>query len=191
MAETVTKILESGTTVELEQMSAFHKLSPEKIKFLSHYAKLRRNTIDDKNSEVAKRKEDRKEVTQEEIDMGCYIENIEPQVRSAVLNLHRKGYTTFESGFHGHKQKIGFKNEPLLNFQFPEKLAQQLKENGVSITVKPGSISFQSERELELDEIEKIWNQIESALPDLEQPAQQNPIRHAQSFRKKQQKSSS
>ncbi|HEY4034106.1 MAG TPA: hypothetical protein VGL94_09110 [Ktedonobacteraceae bacterium] len=39
--------------------------------------------------------------TFEEYKMGTFIERIEPQVRDAVLELNRKGYSTETSGFDG------------------------------------------------------------------------------------------
>ncbi len=39
--------------------------------------------------------------TYEEFRMGTFIEEIEPQVRDAVSELNRKGYTTASSGFDG------------------------------------------------------------------------------------------
>jgi len=108
----LTRILESGTLEELEQVRDFHKLTFEQMKLFSQYAKLRKQTHEQMWEQVKERENQNPTPTQEELEMGCYIESIEPQVRAAVLNLRRKGYATYESGFHNFKgQKIGFEEK--------------------------------------------------------------------------------
>ena len=129
--DVVTQILESGTPEELEQVGEFHKLTSEQIKLFSQYAKLRKQTREQIEEQVKERKKENPTPTEEELEMGCYIESIEPQVRAAVLNLRRKGYATYESGFHNFKgQKIGFEEKHLENFQLPKNLIHELELKG-------------------------------------------------------------
>ncbi len=133
------------------------------------------------------RKENDPKATKEELNLGAYREAIEPQVQNTVLNLSRKGYNTYESGFYGEggEQKIGFIGEPLRDFLLPKELTEKLKEQGVEIKVAPNSICFSPSREMNITELKAIWDEITSALPDFGKPAEPNPRRAAQAFREK------
>lgn len=164
------RIFEKGAPEELEQARAFLNLTPEQIKLFCDYAKLRKKTHEQIRQELAERIKENPNATQEELSMGCYQENIEPQVKKTVLNLRRKGYATYESGFHGHNsQKISFEKNYLDNVQFPEELLREFKDKGVDIKVKPNALSFTCNRYFELEELEKFWKQIENILPNLQQ----------------------
>ena len=182
----LTRILESGTLEELEQVRDFHKLTFEQMKLFSQYAKLRKQTHEQMWEQVKERENQNPTPTQEELEMGCYIESIEPQVRAAVLNLRRKGYATYESGFHNFKgQKIGFEEKHLENFQLPENLIHELELKGIIVKINSDSLAFSCSRYLELEELKNIWNQIENILPDLQKPAEPCKLRAAQSFRER------
>ena len=182
----LTRILESGTLEELEQVRDFHKLTFEQMKLFSQYAKLRKQTREQMWEQVKERKNQNPTPTQEELEMGCYIESIEPQVRAAVLNLRRKGYATYESGFHNFKgQKIGFEEKHLENFRLPKNLIHELELKGIIVKINSDSLAFSCSRYLELEELKNIWNQIENILPDLQKPAEPCKLRAAQSFRER------
>ena len=184
--ELLTKILEEGTPERLKQVCDFHNLTIEQVKLFSQYAKLRKQTLELMGKQLEEKNIQNTTPTQEELDMGCYTESIEPQVRTAVLNLRGKGYASYESGFHQFNgQKIGFEEKHLENFQLPEELIQELKIKGIKVAIKPNSISFSCGGYLELDELEKIWNQIENILPDLQQPVEPCKLLAAQSFRER------
>lgn len=51
------------------------------------------------HKDLRERKQNNPIPTIEELKMGCFIEQIEPQVRDAVMILRKKGYDTVESGF--------------------------------------------------------------------------------------------
>jgi hypothetical protein len=48
----------------------------------------------------------RPQPTEQELYMGAFVEWLEPQVRSAVVEMNRKGYATQSSGFHGTKCEL-------------------------------------------------------------------------------------
>lgn len=182
----ITNILEDGTPEKQKNLADFHNLTDAKLELLIYYAKLRKNTIEQKEKEIKIREEGNPIPTEEEINLGCYIEQIEPQVRDAVLNLQRKGYTSYESGFaEFKKQNIGFEKKYFKNFQLLPDLANQLELQGVIIKIDPEYLSFTCNRVLTLEELKQIWNKIESAVPDLHQPAEQNNLPAAESFRNK------
>lgn len=181
--DVVIQILESGDDEELERLREFHNLTPEQIALFQAFAKLRKETHEQMQQELIVRKEKNPIATEEELNIGAYQESIEPQVREAVLSLRRKGYTTYESGFHGFNgQKISFEKDYLV----PEELTDKIEIEGVNIEIKPNSISFSCNQYLELGEIKKIWDQIEQNLPELEEPAEPCNLTQAKSFREKQ-----
>jgi hypothetical protein len=181
------RIFERGAPEELEQARASLNLTPEQIKLFCDYAKLRKKTREQMRQELAERIKENPNATQEELNMGCYQENIEPQVRGTILNLRCKGYATYESGFHGHNsQKIGFEKNHLENVQFPEELLREFEDKGVNIKVKPNALSFTCNSYFELEELEKFWKQIENILPSLQQqPAEPCNTQGARLFREK------
>jgi hypothetical protein len=187
-AETVTRILEEGTPEELEKFRVFNNLTPERVRLVSDFAKLRRRTKDQDEWEGEQRKEQNPKATEEELSAGVYKEHLEPQVRDAIFALRRKGYTTYESGFSARydRQMVSFEKNHLENFQLPEDLVQKLAGLGVKAEVNPNRVSLTFEKFTELDEIKKIWDEISEALPDLGGPAEPSQLQGAKSFREKQ-----
>jgi len=121
--------------------------------------------------------------TKEELDMNMYTEELEPQVRDAVLDLNRKGYSTASSGFHSHpeadiQQIDGF-------FTLDHKTQRDLRAIGVEVrsgNVKPDgsetwkeytSIRFKS-KEPSLEAMKEKWAEITALIPDRGRPATPN-----------------
>lgn len=166
--EVIENILESGAREEWEELMAFHKLTSEQLQLMVGFAKERRSAVDRARGDLRERIERNPIPTDEEINAGVYLEQLEPQVRNAVLTLRRKGYITYISGFHGYeKQIIAFHNEPLKDFKFPSDLMRELAEKGVYVQVKPGEIMFSCDYLLTLEELKDVWEQIAATLPDL------------------------
>jgi len=166
--EVITKILEGDSIKSIEELRNFHNLSPEKIELMSKFAKLRKQVKDDCWRKVEKRKSQSPKFSNDENDLGCFIEAIEPQVRLALLALRKKGYDTFESGFCGfNKQNIGLSAMQLVNFNPPENLISYLKAKNVTLKISPDNIEFECNKFLDLDELKNIWDQVEQNLPDL------------------------
>jgi hypothetical protein len=99
------------------------------------FSSLRYDTHRKMISEVEARKNLKPEKTKEETEIGIFIEEIEPQVRDAVLELNRKGYETRSSGFNGEKsdyQAIGG------YFTLDDETVKELKKINVGIAVHKG-----------------------------------------------------
>lgn len=78
------------------------KLDPNYLKEPSSpFQKLRDSVLKEIDKAVEERKRTNPQATDLEYHLGIYIEELEPQVRDAVLELTRKGYCTTESGFGG------------------------------------------------------------------------------------------
>ncbi|HRH31315.1 MAG TPA: hypothetical protein PK950_01485 [Candidatus Paceibacterota bacterium] len=110
--------------------------------------------------------------TEQEYDMGVYMDNLESQVRDAVPALWEKGYRTFQSGY-GEKditrQYIDFFDKDIA---IPEELAQYLNEKGVALTMSNAddrttlSLRPRSGKPLRLSEWKEIWDTVADKLPD-------------------------
>jgi len=113
--------------------------------------------------------------TEQELNMNMYVEELEPQVRDAVLDLNRKGYSTHSSGFRGHpnadiQQIDGF-------FTLDNDTQRNLNKIGVEViskNIKPDesgtwrehtSIRFRS-KEPNLNAMKEKWAEITALIPD-------------------------
>lgn len=136
-------------------------------------------------NELKKRIVERPKPTKEEFFLGSYLEMLEPQVRKAVRDLNRKGYTTSSSGFYGKKQvidgffKITTKTKADLN-NF-EVCVFEEKNGYTTVEFEPKQQSFNS--------IKDRWNTIVNLFPK-KQPSKpsdnigstlfrKNPLREA------------
>lgn len=184
--DVVRKVLEEGAPDDLRQFLEHAKITPEYLDLLVEIARLRKKSHQLAEQQLKQRLEQGPSPTVEELAMGCFQESLEPQVRSTVVRLRQKGYNTYISGFSGFdRQEIRFKNDGLKDFKFPDELAKQLETQGVTLETKPDSVSFTCHQFLNLGQLEKIWRQIENALPDLQRSAEPCPIKTAKIFREK------
>ena len=182
----INEVLESGNKTEMKKLAEVQNLSPEKLQLFSDFAKLRNKTIQGMEKEIEKRQESRSEPAPEELYMGAYIEQIEPQVRETVLNLRNKGYNTYESGFADFdSQRISFNEDHLKDFQLPQELKDELQQEGVEVILESDSIELRFKEFKSSEEIKKIWQKVEQALPNLGQEAEPNKIKAAEVFRQK------
>lgn len=112
----------------------------------------------------------------EELVLGVFLEEIEPQVREAVLSFNRKGYKTIMSGFFSNgriRQQI---NGP---FVLDEATITELHASGVIVLCSTQErnhtfVEFYPER-ADLDEIRDRWDQIVRILPDTGQAVSLSP----------------
>lgn len=187
--EVVTKILESGTPEEMEELSEFHNLSKEKMDLMRYYARLRRKTLDEMHKAQDKRKRENPVASEEELSLGGYVENIEPQVRDALLRLRKKGYKTVTCGFDDFgSQSIRLESNQLENFVFPQEVASKLSQMQVEIEIKPNAIIFNHKSKIGIDDVKEVWDEIEKVIPDLDKPAEPAQVGTAVDFRKRQAK---
>jgi len=145
--------------------------------------------------EVEKRKTTNPQRTTEEERIlgtyGTYFEEIEPQVRAAVLEFYRKGYPTMQSGFYGDKPEFQMMQG---HFKLDPETKQKLKALGVEVAEEESwvykaaeaagtdisiippeakqmtTIRFRSQA-ADLQVIEAKWIEIAELLPDRGAPA--------------------
>ena len=133
------------------------------------------------------RKRENPIATQQELEMGAYVENIEPQVRGAVTALRAKGYNSILSGFSGlNSQEIRLADNGFADVQLDNDMVEKLNSRGIEVRLEPDEISFICNNELTVDELEKIWEVIEDTIPDLGKRAEVSQLPSAKTFRKKQ-----
>ena len=115
----------------------------------------------------------------EEIAMGAFAEEIDPQVRSAVFTMRDKGYNAIRAGFTTNTSA-----EQSVSFATALPFSLQARIRGLGFEVTADSIQFQPEEPTDLVGMQQAWDLLANELPDLGEPAQPNPIGNAKSFQK-------
>lgn len=103
--------------------------------------------------------------SQEEVQLGAFVEELEPQVRDAVREFNRKGYPTRSSGFYlidGSQTLDG-------PFKVSPEVEAKLKTLGVTTEKqRDGSTSLKFwPQEQNLETIAAHWRLVAEAMPDL------------------------
>ena len=183
----INQVFESGTKEELKDLIDYYHFTPEEVKIFSHFAKLRRSILDGMRPKVEARQQNNPIATKDELSMGAYQESIEPQVRQTVLDLRKKGYATYGSGFTGFdSQDIYFEKKYLEDFKLPEPVIDKFKNQGVIIETKPNRVKLIFKKEFNQAELTDFWQEIEGYLPDLGESAPPCQLRQAVLFRERQ-----
>lgn len=118
-----------------------------------------------------------------ELALGFFMEEIEPQVRQAIVRLYKKGYSTDTSGF---------MDDPCFqmiegDIQLDEKTISKLTKAGVTVETNPSGYTrlYFSPKESNIGKISREWNKIISLFPDRHQAALPSMTRKARDFRAK------
>lgn len=185
----IREVFESGSPEELKKIADFHHLNSEQISLFCHFAKLRKAELDSMREELISRLAKNPIATDDELSMGAYQENIEPQVREVVNNLRHKGYSTYESGFGDFDgQTISFESDYLDNYKLPVDLLNRYEDAGVKIVIEPDSIKLHFTKEFSLEEITNFWKELETYIPKLDESVKPCKLDQAKCFREKQTK---
>lgn len=116
-----------------------------------------------------------------ESTLGLFVEELEPQVRQAIIKLNQKGYSTDVSGFMDNSCDQMIEGD----FQLDGKTVKILEAIGVHVETNPSGytrIQF-SPPEADISKIKKKWNKIVSLLPGKKQFASVSMTRKARDFR--------
>lgn len=180
------KVLEDGGEGDLSRLRRFQGWSEEETERYCHFSRLRRATLDNMRIDLERRKEDNPEPTAEELSLGAYTEQIEPQVREAVLSLRRKGYPTCYSGFSGfgNKQTVRLEEGNLEGLDAKE-LIGSFADRGILLSISSDEIEMTFDKEANLPEITEFWREISEAAPDQGHPAPDCRLGSAKNFRKR------
>jgi hypothetical protein len=88
-----------------EILSSIPHLVKERVRF-QRLAALRREVHKRVQADLTERVRNYPVFTETEDRLGVFVELLEPQVRDAVLEFNRKGYTTYSSGFFGKHHEV-------------------------------------------------------------------------------------
>jgi len=97
-------------------------------------ARLRKAVHNQQEKELAERKRTNPQKSHEEAMLGVYVEELEPQVRGAVLELNRKGYPTYSSGFGGEQSELQVIEG---DYALDETTQNELQKMDVEIVIAP------------------------------------------------------
>lgn len=181
----IAKILGAGTEDEVKKLSSLlmeHGMEQRDVERAVEAQRLRRAVHKEQTAALHERIKKGIVVTPEELDVGAFMERIEPQVRDAIREVRRKGYNTTCSGFSDFNwQSIVFAEPYFSNLD--EAVMERLTALGVRI--KGGkSLSFEPDS-VDMESIKKQWDDIVAALPDRGTPSPPATVRTAMHFRRK------
>lgn len=173
-----------------------YSISPKAIQFRRKYASknpfLQRQRLFERlensirlsmNADIQKRKTSNPNPNKLESNLGIFIEELEPQVKQAVLDLNKKGYSTDVSGFTdncGDQMIAG-------DFQLDEQSVKRLQAMDVFVELNSsGYTKLQfAPKSASVSKIKKEWNEIASIFPNKHQIADASMTKKAREFRKK------
>lgn len=169
----------------------FPNFNAEQEKLFKDLERLREEAHAQTEKETKERIKNNPKPTEEEILAGAFREMIEPQVRDALFEMYRKGYSTESSGFGGenseYQQIDGY-------FELDDETKKKLEEAGVKILKGkdiglPGFgdnytfIKF-SPKEADMGKIKEKWDTIISLLPQKDEPVLPSISGASDDFRK-------
>ncbi len=160
--EVIVGILVSGSDSEMKELQALNGLSDEQMESMRYWARLRDEVHQERQWPKGKK-------TDEEEELGVYVDHIEPQVLGAVRTLRAKGYKTRYSGFEhfGSVQTIWLKSDQSILLPLPEVTKSEIEERyGVTISFEPGKIWIEcTTTRLTVEDLKQMWDTIAEAIP--------------------------
>jgi len=140
--------------------------------FQKTFDELREKTHAEMEQKVKERLEKNPLPTDEEVLIGAYLEELEPQVRDAIRVFYKKGYATESSGF---AEREGKELQDIDGyFEIDQETEKKLKELGVEVrnfrrdygwVDDVNSIQFEPQV-ADVSELKKKWDAIADILPD-------------------------
>ena len=166
------RLLEGDDSIQQEALAEMRGWTTEQLGRLRHFARLRREAIDIGDAEFRARP-DRESLTgprssEVERALGVYVEQIEPQVRTAVRSLLEKGYWPTYSGFNqiDGPQIIRVANVDVDRLSLTAEASLNLESLGFSLELRGRDILLRTEKLPTLDQIKRAWDVVADGLPD-------------------------
>lgn len=121
--------------------------------------------------------------TDMELKLGAFAMMLEPQVRDAVLEFNRKGYSTDNSGFMGYAENQSLEGD----FTLDAISRKRLEKLHVIVETNPSGYTRLQfwPVEADIDKIKATWDQIASILPDKLTVSSPSMTRGSREFRQK------
>lgn len=164
--------------------------NPEQEK-LNKFSELRKRVHQEIEQETVERIKNNPKPAEEEIFVGAFREMIEPQIRDALFEFNKKGYSTESSGFWGDDGDIqamdGYYSIDKDTKANIESLGAQVLRGGDEglphHNKEWASIRFKTEQP-DIDQIKSQWDKIAAILPDRGGPAMPPISGGSEDFRK-------
>lgn len=152
-----------------------------KLRQTMQFERLQHRIQSEVHTAVKKRIEKNPTPTEIENSLGVFMEALEPQVRQAVLTLHKKGYSVDVSGFTNNPCEQAIEGD----FQLNENTVQTLFAEGVIVeTTGSGYTKLQfTPDEADMNTIQNRWKTIVGVIPDTHNIATDSMTRRARDFR--------
>lgn len=135
------------------------------------------------SDDIKRRRERNPHPDRLESRLGVFVEELEPQVRKAVLEMNRKGYSTDTSGFMNNPTSQMIEGD----FQLEEKVINKLNLLGIIVETNPSGytrLQF-SPKEADIKKIKRQWDKAVSQLPNKNRTADSSMTRKSREFRTK------
>ncbi len=185
-AECVEQILRHGSDEDIRMLSEHYQLTPEQVDLLRFDERERELIHKQSVLDIEQRQLQNPQPTEDELAMGTFIEGIEYQVRSAVIELRKKGYSTWESGYvGGAAQRISYEAVDLSNFSMPNELIDELKQKGIMLHLGNEEIELRSSIPVSATDWKYIWDKVVDNMPNLKTMAIPSKLIAAQYFRER------
>ncbi|MFH1426310.1 MAG: hypothetical protein ABIG66_02650 [Candidatus Kerfeldbacteria bacterium] len=157
---------------------------------IKEFAQLREKTLAEVEMETEARIASNPTPTEEEIRVGAFREMIEPQIRDALFEIARKGYSTESSGFWGGHGEIQCLDGLM---ELDEETAHAIRQLGMEVEIGPiesepgrseqfAKISFRPPNP-DMAYMKKMWDHLAEALPDRGHPASPSTSGGSDDFR--------
>lgn len=145
------------------------------------FEKLRYGIQSKCETDLKRRKKNNPHPNKTEMSLGLFVEELEPQLREAILTLYKKGYSTDASGFMNNPSDQMLEGD----FQLDIKTIRELRIMDIQVETNPSGytrIQFTPE-EADISKIKKEWNKIAALFPDKHNSPTPSMTRKARDFR--------
>jgi hypothetical protein len=180
-----------AVTIELMSFSErFNNKTNKQENLRQRFAQLRQQVHQSMKVEEEVRLNENPIPTEEELYMGAFKEWLEPQVRSAISEMYRKGYATQSSGFHGTECDIQmidgyFKIDPETKVTLQQIGVEVLRGADIGLPKnKLITILRFRVKEPSITKMKEKWDAVATLLPEKKLPRWLRPISdRAEEFR--------
>jgi hypothetical protein len=153
---------------ELKEFMIRHGMSGTDVELSFDSRRLRHRVHEEMEREKERRLEENPAPTDVELSLGVYIEDIEPHVRDAVLELRKKGYSTRGSGFNSYNMQSVYLDLGHPDFaDIPKEVREKLEDLGAKFDKEGRQITFACS-EIDLGKMKAKWDEIVAELPNLD-----------------------
>jgi hypothetical protein len=152
-----------------DYIKAVELFTKDPVRFIEKTEKL--YELQDVHSRRGESQKSTRLATDEEYELGAYVDVLEWQVKDSVLVLQKKGYVTFQSGFRENNERDQFMDFYNKNVNFPSDAVDYLNKKQIEINVEHHDdrtticLHVTGNQVVRLREWKEIWDYITNTLP--------------------------